>query len=31
MQQTPAMNLEARKQLAQELPAAIKSAITALS
>ena len=30
-QQTPTMNLEARKQLVQELPAAIKSAIAALS
>jgi diadenosine tetraphosphate (Ap4A) HIT family hydrolase len=30
-QTTPAANLEARKQLAQELPAAIKSAIAALS
>jgi diadenosine tetraphosphate (Ap4A) HIT family hydrolase len=30
-QQTPVSNLEFRKKLAQELPAAIKSAIAALS
>jgi diadenosine tetraphosphate (Ap4A) HIT family hydrolase len=30
-QKTPVANLEARKKLAQELPAAIKAAIAALS